>query len=150
MPVITQKRIYRSDLKANPDTLYVFGDNMQRVGLGGQAGEMRGEPNAVGVATKVSPGCGPYDYFADDNNAPSYRTVMTTDLERVREHLRNGGLVVLPADGLGTGLSEMPKRCPQLFAYLEALIDRLVNSSAYPALPKPPPAKPYVSSIVTH
>ena len=53
--IIYQKFIYRSDLKANPSVLYLFGDNLQRVGLGGQAKEMRGEPNAVGIATKKAP-----------------------------------------------------------------------------------------------
>jgi redox-sensitive bicupin YhaK (pirin superfamily) len=30
--------------------LFVFGDNLRRTGFGGQAAEMRGEPNAVGIA----------------------------------------------------------------------------------------------------
>jgi hypothetical protein len=63
--IIYQSRIYRADLRANPDVLYVFGDNAIRRGYGGQAGEMRGEPNARGVATKWSPGNHPNDYFSD-------------------------------------------------------------------------------------
>jgi hypothetical protein len=42
MPILYQHRIYRMDLIANPNILYVFGDNTKRVGMGGQAGEMRG------------------------------------------------------------------------------------------------------------
>jgi hypothetical protein len=53
--IIYQKYIKREDLRANPTVLYVFGDNEARTGLGGQAKEMRGEPNAVGIATKASP-----------------------------------------------------------------------------------------------
>jgi hypothetical protein len=55
MPVLRQKWITRDDLRANPNVLYLFGDNERREGLGGQAKEMRGEPNAIGVRTKASP-----------------------------------------------------------------------------------------------
>ncbi|KKL05458.1 hypothetical protein LCGC14_2605850, partial [marine sediment metagenome] len=47
--------ITRQMLRDEPDTLFVFGDNMQRRGLGGQAFAMRGEPNAVGIPTKIFP-----------------------------------------------------------------------------------------------
>lgn len=53
MIVLHQKFIFREDLQANPDVYYLFGDNVERRGLGGQAKEMRGEPNAIGVATKA-------------------------------------------------------------------------------------------------
>ena len=46
---------------------YVFGDNMERRGLGGQAGVMRGEPNAIGVPTKWSPSNRPDAYFTDED-----------------------------------------------------------------------------------
>lgn len=49
MPVVKQDQIMRRDLLDNQDKLYVFGDNMVRRGFGGQAREMRGEPNAVGI-----------------------------------------------------------------------------------------------------
>ena len=60
-----QKFITRADLQANPKRLYLFGDNVMRAGLGGQAKEMRGEPNAVGVATKKAPHRGHLAYFTD-------------------------------------------------------------------------------------
>ena len=61
--VIYQHRIYRSDLVENRECFYVFGDNLRREGLGGQAGEMRGEPNAIGVATKHAPGMDDDDFW---------------------------------------------------------------------------------------
>ena len=36
----TEKIIKRDKLKSNPDILYLFGDNLLRKGLGGQAKEM--------------------------------------------------------------------------------------------------------------
>ncbi len=49
------KYITRTIVQENPDILYVFGDNMTGTGYGGQAAQMRGEVNAVGVPTKWRP-----------------------------------------------------------------------------------------------
>lgn len=121
MPVISQKFIFRSDLRANPGVLYLFGDNTIRRGLGGQAKEMRGEPNAVGVATKVAPGMGEGDFFTD-RDIFHFMRVVDKDLIPAFNHVWNGGIVVIPEDGLGTGLSELPTRAPKLNRYL---VDRL-------------------------
>lgn len=42
----TNKIITRDKIKENLEVLYLFGDNIIRKGLGGQAKEMRGEDNA--------------------------------------------------------------------------------------------------------
>jgi len=112
--IIYQSRIYRADLQANPDVLYVFGDNVKRVGLGGQAKEMRGEPNAVGVATKWSPGNHPNDYFSD-TQLEKCRYIIWSDCNRLGEHHRDGGIIIVPLDGIGTGLSELPQRAPEVY-----------------------------------
>jgi hypothetical protein len=44
-------------------------DSVQRHGLAGQAKEMRGEPNAIGVATKRAPSTNPKAFF-DDSPVP--------------------------------------------------------------------------------
>lgn len=124
MPIIYQKWISRADLKANRQILYLFGDNDRRIGLGGQAKEMRGEPNAVGVRTKHDPGgCDP-SFYSDKNLAENVEKI-NQDLEPVREHLKSDGLVVIPLDGLGTGLSAMPSMCPLTFAALEEQLEEL-------------------------
>jgi len=118
--IVRQSRIYRADLRANPGVLYVFGDNVTRRGLGGQAAEMRDEPNAVGVATKWSPGNHTLDYF-DDFQFEKIANIIDADLERVRVHLDAGYVVVVPLDGIGTGLSELPERAPRVYEYIQAL-----------------------------
>lgn len=115
--IVYQSRIYRADLVANPDVLYLFGDNLQRVGMGGQAGEMRGEPNAVGIATKKAPSSGEFDFFSDYEYGENVASIIH-DYERAREHDYHGGIVICPLDGLGTGLSDMPNRCPKTFDFL--------------------------------
>lgn len=124
MPIIRQKMIYRADLKANPKTLYLFGDNMERTGMGGQAGEMRGAFNAIGIATKMSPTM-EEDAFFYDTFLFFFLENIVRELQPVVGHLMNRGLVVIPEDGLGTGLSELPKRAPKINRILNELIFNL-------------------------
>lgn len=120
MPLIYQYRIYRGDLQKNPSVLYVFGDNCIRQGLGGQAGHMRGEPNAVGVATKRTPGTSPEAFF-DDLNLETWKKVIAQDLVPVMQKLKSGGTVIWPSDGIGTGLSELPEKAPELWRWMEQI-----------------------------
>lgn len=119
MPLIYQKRIYRSDLKANPDVFYVFGDNVKRKGLGGQAAEMRGEPNAIGIVTKWAPSLSNGAFFTDADFAKvSY--IINDDLSVIEAALMAGKTVVWPLDGIGSGLSMLPQKAPALWTAMEA------------------------------
>lgn len=100
--------ITRDMLQADPEARFVFGDNAERWGLGGQAKEMRGEPNAIGVATLWSPG-----EFFSAGNAVAVRTVML-DLRQVGVALLEGRKVIVPADGLGTGLAHLAENAPAI------------------------------------
>ena len=110
--VIYQKHIYRQDLRANPNVTYLFGDNTVQEGFAGQAKEMRGEPNAVGIPTKKYPNTYASAYFTD-NEFESNKREIDDAFARI-----NTDIVVVPLDGLGTGLAEMPIRCPKTFKYL--------------------------------
>lgn len=128
MPVLFQKFIFRVDCEANAkqDVLYVFGDNVVRKGLGGQAKEMRGAPNCVGVATKWTPTSGSNAYFSDLEYDEIVK-IIDKDLEPVVYALEHGATVIIPLDGLGTGLSELPQRAPKIDAYLKARIQELTK-----------------------
>lgn len=121
--VIFQKWISRVDLKANPNVLYVFGDNMERAGLGGQAKEMRGEHNAIGIATKWAPNMNE-DAFFKDSDFDIVKDQIDLDFTRLEDH---DGVVVIPLDGLGTGLSELPIRAPKIYAYINQKIRNLMK-----------------------
>jgi hypothetical protein len=123
MPVVKVHRYKREDARNNPDSLYLFGDNDMREGYGGQAAEMRDEENAVGIRTKWAPHTTFDAYFSDDEFA-EVTAMIDADLEPVREHLEKGKIVVIPADGLGTGLSRLPEMAPQIYDYL---LDRLIE-----------------------
>ncbi len=123
MNVIFQHRIYRNDLQNNPHYLYLFGDNDHRLGLGGQAGQCRGEPNAVGIATKISPSNHDSQFLSDDNYKQRI-DVFAKEIAVVLHKFNKGGYkgIVIPSDGLGTGLSEMPTRCPKLYEALNTML----------------------------
>jgi hypothetical protein len=129
MPVIYQKRIHRDDLQANPDSMYLFGDNDNRTGLGGQAGEMRGEDNAIGVRTKWAPGMSKNDFFSD-KDFDDIAIMIEEDMQSAIEHLEAGGILVVPLDGLGTGLSELPRRAPRINEFLSERLQELERVKA--------------------
>lgn len=124
MPVILQKMIYRDDLQENPGVLYVFGDNDIRKGMGGQAREMRGEPNAVGIRTKWTPGGDKAAYF-HDTDYDQIVEMIDDDFEEVYTALENNEIVVLPTDGVGTGLALLEKNAPRVLEYILGKIEYL-------------------------
>ena len=126
MPIIRQKHIGREDLQANTDVYYVFGDNDARRGLGGLAKQCRGEPNAIGVRTKKYPGRGSDDYYTDDELDENIEKI-TEDFELVWKRLIEGKTVVIPLDGIGVGLANMPDRCPDTFRFLKEMIEALIE-----------------------
>lgn len=111
--IIYQSMIYRADLQANPNAIYVFGDNEQRYGLGGQAKEMRGEPNALGIATLKSPGV-PWTDERFYNN----RNFIDIGVTALKYHINAGDTIVFPMDGIGTGFARMKQSAPRSFNYL--------------------------------
>lgn len=106
--IIYQHRINRQDLRNNPSIYYLFGDNTRRVGYGGQAGQMRDEPNAIGIATKENPS----SYFSEDHFIQNMR-VIWDDMQPVFHAIIAGKTIVIPSDGLGTGLSRLPEMAPK-------------------------------------
>lgn len=127
--LLHQKIITRADLRANREALYLFGDNLERRGLGGQAREMRGEPNAVGVATKKRPSRNPEDYYTDDEFAQNMVQIRR-DLRLPLLRLRAGGVVVCPLDGLGTGRAGLHRHAPRTFGALSSLLEEMAEVSA--------------------
>lgn len=127
MKVIKQKYITRKDIQNNPRTLYVFGDNLVRKGMGGQAKEMRGESNSFGFATKRTPLHGSIDcYFVD---SPEVNEIIKIEFNSLKEFLSANSnyftTVVIPSDGIGTGLSKMPTYAPEGLKLINNLLDSL-------------------------
>lgn len=128
MPVIFQKWVFRDDIQRNKKVLYLFGDNCDRIGNGGQAKEMRGEPNAIGIRTKRNPRYNE-DSFFTDKDFDEVKIYLYDDFSEPYEHVKNGGVVVIPTDGLGTGLAKLPENAPLIFEEVQTWIEDLVKLS---------------------
>lgn len=124
MPIFYMEKITRNDLKNNPNALFVFGDNCERKGYGGLARECRGEHNAIGVRTKYLPEKSAEAYFTDEEYENIIRMI-DEDFYPVIRKLAKGGIVVFPTARLGSGLSDMPKKCPRLYTYLCDCVDHM-------------------------
>lgn len=122
--LIKQFRIYRGDLKANPNVHYVFGDNSKREGYGGQAKEMRDEPNAIGIATKWAGSNAPSAFFSDDQFQEQSALILQ-DFVPVFDLLEEGKIVVWPSDGIGTGLSDVPNKSPLTWRFMLAIQEKM-------------------------
>ena len=109
--------IARADLRAEPAALFIFGDNLARIGLGGQAKAMRGEPNAVGLPTKRSPWV-----FFTDKDLGLVMVENLEPLERLRNHLLLGRKLVVPLHGIGTGLAELRQHAPLIALYYDTVM----------------------------
>ena len=113
--------IERKDLKSSPETIFVFGDNFARSGLGGQAAAMRGERNAVGIPTKRAPSWDESAFF-DEGDLSRARAELALVEKRLREHLAAGGKVVWPSAGIGTDRARLASRLPAFAADLDAFL----------------------------
>jgi hypothetical protein len=126
--VIRQAWVSRDDVKQHRDRIYVFGDNMERVGMGGQAASMRGEPNTIGVPTKWRPSMAD-DAFYSDDDLERVIPAISQEFKKLQDHIASGRTVVIPAGGLGTGLSSLQQRAPRVLEYIEGWIEALEIAS---------------------
>lgn len=130
MPLMRQKWIKREDLQSNPNVLYVFGDNMVRKGYGGQAAEMRGEPNGIGVVTKTAPHMGDDAFFGEEPHQIEVQNrTIDSDMKPLFEHVKAGGIVVWPTDDIGTERAELARRSPSTWAHLKAKFAALLKAA---------------------
>ena len=126
MPLIFQHRIHRLDLVYNTDVLYVFGDNDQREGRGGQAAECRGAHNAVGIRTKKAPLSGPGVYYTDDEFEENCRKI-DEDFAILFKAILERKTVVWPIDGIGTGYAQLDRRAPRTLRHIQIKLEALGN-----------------------
>lgn len=128
MTLIIKKHITKNYIKQNFETIFLFGDNMQRTGFGGQAAEMRGHPNSLGVPTKWSPYTGDKAYFTDAD-FDKVKKFIDFPFDVAIAWLKAGRNVCIPADGIGTGLSQLRDRAPKILHYISDYTDHLYNLS---------------------
>lgn len=119
--IIYKKFVRRIDLSSNRNTQYLFGDNDQRKGMGGQAGAMRFEPNAIGIRTKKAPSMEyPYAFYFDTEFDENKKKI-DEDFSKI-DTTKD---IVIPEGGLGTGRAMLKRYSPRTFQYILSKIDEL-------------------------
>ena len=119
MKVIRWHHITREIVQSNPEKLFVFGDNFERRGRGGQAMEIRGEPNSFGIPTKYRPGNKERDFFSDKQE--EFDNV-AFELARLLSEFKSGRVIVIPVNGIGSGLSQLKSRSPHIHKLITEFI----------------------------
>tara|TARA_E500000318_G_scaffold8884_1_gene8327 strand:- start:1612 stop:2142 length:531 start_codon:yes stop_codon:yes gene_type:complete len=123
--IMFRKFITRDMLRTEPQVLFVFGDNLLRKGSGGQAKDMRGEPNAVGLPTKKEPSMQPTAFFGNED-FEMWKKASYDDWKRLFEHLKQGGSLVWPSNGIGTGLANLQETAPDIEASIKRNLQAMI------------------------
>ena len=82
--------------------------------MGGQA-QIRNNPNAMGIATKISPSMDEAAFMSDKNFISNVQ-IIDGDINKIKA---TGKVVVMPSNGLGTGLAKLKEKAPKTYAYLK-------------------------------
>lgn len=116
-----------SDTKKYSNYIFIFGDNDIRKGKGGQA-IIRDMPNAIGIPTKKIPSNKISSFYTDDEyeeNKIKIRNAVFRILKALKSGKYNG--IILPKDGLGTGLAKLREKAPKTNIYLNKIINCLIK-----------------------
>ncbi len=108
-----RERITRENVRAERDKIFLFGDNLKQTGYGGQAKEMRGEQNALGIPTKKEPANNRESFFTDREFGANIKAI-----DEAFGRIPPGKTIVIPRAGIGTGLASLEEKAPRTFAYL--------------------------------
>jgi hypothetical protein len=106
------------DVQTYYTSLFVYGDNNVSKGCGGQA-IIRHQPNTIGIPTKKYPSNAKGSFYTDieyEDNCKRIDTAIAT----IMKLMTSGSYtqIILPEDGLGTGLAMLPTVAPKTYAYL--------------------------------
>lgn len=123
--IVKMRWISREFVRANRDRIFLFGDNLARRGLGGQAAAMRGEPNVVGIPTKKLPSNSENAFFTDAELEQNKAAINKAFEHLIRKSTAPEQIIVIPANGIGTGRVQLENRAPQTFAYLQKCLRAL-------------------------
>lgn len=123
---IIKEKIFSVELcEKDPNTVYVFGDNVQRTGKGGQA-IIRDCVNSFGIATKLQP-TNNDDAFFQDN--PECLAIVQKDIGTLKLIIESDiyDTVALPESGIGTGLAQLQTKAPNILKYIECALNNLIK-----------------------
>ncbi len=109
-----------SDVEANSNYLFVYGDNDIQKGRGGQA-IIRDLPNTIGLPTKKLPNNLPESFYTDLELEKNKKKIDVA-IQRILLQAEFYDGIMLPRDGFGTGLAKLNILAPKTFEYLNEQI----------------------------
>jgi hypothetical protein len=109
-----------SDVEANSNYLFVYGDNDIQKGRGGQA-IIRDLPNTIGLPTKKRPNNLPESFYTDLEFEKN-KAKIDAAIQRILLKAEFYDGIILPRDGFGTGLARLPLLAPKTLEYLNEQI----------------------------
>lgn len=113
------------DVMKNHKKWFVFGDNCERWGKGGQA-IIRDLKNTIGLRTKKKPDNYTTSFFSDTELQINCELILE-DVLKVKEKNLLDFDVVLSKNGYGTGLAKMAERSPETFNYLNECLRNFLH-----------------------
>jgi len=117
-----------ADTEKYPKAIFAFGDNNIGQGIGGQA-IIRNCPNAMGIPTKKLPTLSLDAFYTDaeyDDNVKRIAAAVTAILRKLKSG--DYDMLILPNDGLGTGLAKLPEKAPRTYAYLQGAVASMASA----------------------
>ena len=126
----------REEVAKQTDKVFLFGDNTndrtitKYVPSSTQA-VIRGLPNAIGIDTKKDRGTSVNSYLTD-NDFDWFKNHVDTQIQLAKD---SGKIIVIPADGIGTGKAQLKERAPKLFEFLQQELDKLKQENKSIKLP---------------
>lgn len=102
------------DVKNNSNSIYVFGDNLDRKGTAGQA-VIRNNNNAFGIVTKLHPS-NDDNAFMSDTSFENNKQIIDNDINKLKTFKQR---IIFPKNGIGTGLAKLKEKAPKTYAYLK-------------------------------
>lgn len=140
----------RATVQANPNKIYVFGDNTdsrvnKRKSLKDAAGsnvaptttqaQIRGLDNAFGIDTKKSYNGervpADTDFFSDADYG-RYVKYIDKVIAKLKAKQAEGKVIVLPKDGIGTGKAALQDKAPKLYKHLAESLNELAGYEYMP------------------
>jgi hypothetical protein len=125
--ILLMTRFDADDAKSSPRFMFVFGDNDQQRGKKGQA-IIRDCFNSCGIPTKKAPSNSVGSFYTDDEFEANRLKIMRAMRILVTKFiLSDYDTMVIPTDGLGTGLEALPTHAPKTYKMLCLAFEALVR-----------------------
>jgi hypothetical protein len=109
-----------NDCKRCPDSLFIFGDNDIKQGIGGQA-IIRICANSIGIPTKKFPSYKNQAYYTDAEYVENCKKILKS-IDKIIVESMNYNKLFFPMNGFGVGLSLLQVKAPKTLKFLNDMI----------------------------